>query len=76
MLASFHNMMNLTNWNKPETAKLDSFGKSLPVVYVKAASAILCILIFGCTLIISCLCPKNSSQNDKNKKSLNVTFDV
>ena len=99
MLASFHNMMNLTNWNKlvyfwqgliffkkkfknphsfllfirPETAKLDSFGKSLPVVYVKAGSAVLCILIFGCTLITSCLCPKNSA---KNKKNLNVTFDV
>jgi hypothetical protein len=54
-------------------AKLDNFGKSLPVVYVKAASAVLCILVFGSTLVVSCFCPKNSN---KNKRNLNVTFNI
>lgn len=66
-LASFHNMMNLTNWTSPEAASIENFGKSMPVVYIKAISAMACILIFGCTLMVNCFCPKNSS--DKN-----VTF--
>ena len=67
-LASFHNMMNLTNWTSPEAASIENFGKSMPVVYIKAASAIACILIFGSTLVVGCFCPKNSSNNK------NVTF--
>lgn len=63
LLASFHNMMNLTNWTSPEVASLESFGKSMPVVYIKAASALVCILIFGCTLILSCCCSKGSDKN-------------
>lgn len=68
MLASFHNMMNLTNWTSPEAASLESFGKSMPAVYIKAASALVCILIFGCTLLVSCFCSKKTSSNK------NVTF--
>ncbi|CAF0848575.1 unnamed protein product [Brachionus calyciflorus] len=73
LLASFHNMMNLTNWNRPELASIDNYGKGLPTVYVKAGTAIVCIIIFGCTLLVSCFCPKNSKSN---KRSLNVSFEI
>lgn len=68
-LASFHNMMSLTNWTSPEAASIENFGKSMPVVYIKAASALACVLIFGCTLMVSCFCPKGSGNSNKN-----VTF--
>ncbi|RNA19416.1 serine incorporator 5 [Brachionus plicatilis] len=73
LLASFHNMMNLTNWNRPELASLDNYGKSLPTVYVKAGSAVACILIFGCTLLLSCLCPKRSNKRNLNIKLSGIT---
>lgn len=65
MLAAFHNMMNLTNWTNPQAARLDSFGKSMPVVYTKAATAIACLLIFGCTLLASCFCSATKAKTDK-----------
>jgi hypothetical protein len=71
MLATLHNMINLTNWNKPETATIESYGRGMPTVYVKIATVALCIFMFSSTLIISCVCPKTSSQ-----KKMNVTFNV
>ena len=68
LLASFHNMMSLTNWTSPEAASIENFGKSMPVVYIKAVSALACVLIFGCTLMVSCFCPKTRASNK------NVTF--
>ena len=49
-------------------ASLDNFGKSMPAAYMKAGSALVCIAIFGCTLMVSFFCPKGSNKN--------VTFDV
>ncbi len=67
MLAAFHNMMNLTNWTSPEVrVSLDVFGKGMPVVYTKAATAIVCLLIFGCTLIVSCFCEVGKKTKDKS----------
>lgn len=89
MLASFHNMMNLTNWNNPETASLYHFGKSMPATYVKVSSAFLCIVTFGCTLLVSFFCTKNPNDSDSDDeeddydqdnenigKKFNVQFDV
>ncbi len=66
-------MVNLTNWNQPEVASIENYGKGMPSVYVKAGTAILCVLIFACTLMVSCLCPK-SSEKKCNKRNMNVTF--
>jgi hypothetical protein len=64
-------MINLTNWNKPEDASIESYGRGMPSVYVKIGTVVLCIFIFASTLIISYICPKNS-----NRKKLNVTFNI
>ena len=70
LLASFHNMMQLTNWTRPDTAQLDKFGQSIPTVYMKAGSAILCILIFGATLIASCCCSNKSCSKKTTQQSV------
>jgi hypothetical protein len=61
---------------RPDDAQLESFGQSIPTVYMKAGSAILCILIFGSTLIVSCCCPKKDSTRSQRTQRLELSENI
>jgi hypothetical protein len=50
---------------RPDTAHLDTFGQSMPTVYMKSCSAIVCIFVFGATLLASYFCPKKQMTRAK-----------
>lgn len=59
--------MQLTNWNRPNVANLENYGRTMATVYIKVFSAIICILLFACTLLASCFCsPKIVTQTNNH----------
>lgn len=61
--------VKIMSYFRPDTAQLDTFGQSIPTVYMKAGSAVLCILIFGSTLLVSCFCPNKELSGSRSSKS-------
>ncbi|XP_071952747.1 serine incorporator 5-like isoform X3 [Antedon mediterranea] len=56
MLASFYIMMTLTNWYKPQYAKLENFQRTWPPFYVKMVSSWVCGILFFWNIIDPIFC--------------------
>ncbi|XP_033120638.1 serine incorporator 2-like isoform X2 [Anneissia japonica] len=56
MLASFYIMMTLTNWYKPQYAKLENFQRTWPPFYVKMVSSWVCGILFFWNIIDPVFC--------------------